>query len=474
MTFIQVEFLWLMMTVFVVYWALPRRWMQNVLLVAVSALFYGWVHPWFLILLYGSSVLDYFMGLGMVRWPDRKRIFLLISMTGNLGMLGYFKYVDFFIENFLVVFDAIGLQTSVHTLGVFLPVGISFYTFQTMSYTIDVYRGELQPRRNFLDYVGFVSFFPQLVAGPVERAGNLLRQMEVDRVFSWAAVRSGVALAMWGAFKKVVCADTIAPYVDKVFILKEPSGPLIWAATLGFAIQILADFSGYTDIARGVARMLGFELIENFKHPYLSANPSEFWKRWHVSFSTWIRDYLYIPTGGSRGGFWATTRSTFIAMVLSGLWHGAAWTFILWGAYHAALLTGYRLVTRRIPDAIRNARPAGLPLGEAAAVVIMFGFTLLGWMIFRETRLDRLTLYLSQSPFSASPDEWVATWVMLGVCAFTAAPMVAVLCWERFVQPRLHTSPWYLPIQTTGWAVAALGIFVFYRNVGNDFIYFQF
>lgn len=474
MTFIQVEFLWLMALVFVTYWALPRRWMQNLLLVVVSAVFYGWVHPWFLILLYGSSVLDYFVGLGMVRWPDRKKLLLVVSMCANLGMLGYFKYVDFFIENFVRVFEAMGMQTNLHTLGVFLPVGISFYTFQTMSYSIDVYRGDLQPRRNFIDYVGFVSFFPQLVAGPVERAGNLLKQLEVDRVFSWAAVRSGMTLALWGAVKKVVCADTIAPYVDKVYILKDPPGPLIWAATLGFAIQILADFSGYTDIARGVSRMLGFELMENFKNPYMSRNPSDFWRRWHISFSSWIRDYLYIPTGGSKGGFWATTRSTFIAMVLSGLWHGAAWTFILWGAYHAALLTGYRLVTRRIPEAIRNARPGGVPLGDAGAIVIMFGFTLLGWMIFRETRLDRLTLYLSKSPLSASPDEWVATFVMLGVCAFTAAPMVAMLCWESWVKPRWQHSPWYLPVQTTSWSLAALVIFVFYRNVGNDFIYFQF
>ncbi len=474
MTFIQVEFLWLMLVVFATYWALPRRWMQNLLLVVTSAVFYGWVHPWFLILLYGSAVLDYNMALGMRKWPGRKKLFLLISMAGNLGMLGYFKYVDFFIDNFIAVFDIMGVQTNMHTLGVFLPVGISFYTFQTMSYSIDVYREEIEPRKNFLDYVAFVSFFPQLVAGPVERAGNLLRQMETDRTFSWLALRSGMALAMWGAFKKVVCADTIAPYVDKIFVLNDPAGPMVWAATLGFAIQILADFSGYTDIARGVARMLGFELVLNFDNPYIAKNPSDFWRRWHISFSTWIRDYIYIPVGGSRGGFAATTRSTFIAMVLSGLWHGASWTFVLWGAYHAAILTGYRIVTRRIPKTIRDLKVGPLPLGDMGAVVIMFGFTLVGWLIFRETHIDRLAHYFTLNPFSATADQWVVTAVMLGMCAFTATPMILALMWDKWLKPRVQDSPWHLPVQTAGWAVAALGIFIFHRDQGNDFIYFQF
>jgi len=465
MNFTELAFLPFLATVLVGYWAVRDRRLQNLWLLGASLVFYGWHDPRYIGLLLFVAAIDYLAPLAMRAWPRHRNAALVLSLVANLGTLALFKYLDFFLASFLPSVEPVGLP---------LPVGISFFTFQSMSYTIDAWRGRLEPRRSFVDYFAYIAMFPQLVAGPVERARDLLPQLEAPRRFKREAFAEGISLALRGAVKKVVIADTLALYVDTAFAREGLPGPVAAAATLAFAVQILADFSGYTDIARGVARMLGFELIENFKHPYLSANPSEFWKRWHVSFSTWIRDYLYIPTGGSRGGFWATTRSTFIAMVLSGLWHGAAWTFILWGAYHAALLTGYRLVTRRIPDAIRNARPAGLPLGEAAAVVIMFGFTLLGWMIFRETRLDRLTLYLSQSPFSASPDEWVATWVMLGVCAFTAAPMVAVLCWERFVQPRLHTSPWYLPIQTTGWAVAALGIFVFYRNVGNDFIYFQF
>ena len=474
MTFIQVEFLWLMMAVFATYWMLPKRWMQNALLVAVSAIFYGWVHPWFLILLYSSAVLDYNVALKMRSQPDRKKLFLMISMAGNLGMLGYFKYVDFFIGNFIAIFETLGVETSMHTLGVFLPVGISFYTFQTMSYSIDVYRGEIEPRKNFLDYVTFVSFFPQLVAGPVERAGNLLAQVEANRTFSWLMVRSGLTLALWGATKKVLCADTIAPYVDKVFVLQDPSGPMIWAATLGFAIQILADFSGYTDIARGVARMLGFDLVLNFDNPYISRNPSDFWRRWHISFSTWIRDYIYIPVGGSRGGFARATRSTFIAMVLSGLWHGAAWTFVLWGAYHAALLTGYRLVTRRIPKSIRDLKLGAAPVGDWVAIAIMFGFTLVGWLIFRETHIDRLMHYFTLTPWVATPEQWTVTWVILGMCGLSSLPLLAGLLWDKWLGPKVAKTEWYLPAQTVGWALAVAAIYVFHRDVGNDFIYFQF
>ena len=469
MTFIQTEFLWFIAIVLALYWGFPNRRFQNALLAITSAIFYGWVHPWFLLLLYGSAVLDYLVGQGMQRHPERKGWFLLLSMAGNLGMLSYFKYFDFFIDNVITVLNSLGVETSIHTMGIFLPVGISFYTFQTMSYTIDIYRGELAPRKNFLDYVVFVSFFPQLVAGPVERASNLLPQMEKPRVFSWANMQSGMAMAMWGAFKKIVVADTVAPYVDKIMIVKEPSGAMIWAAAIGFSIQILADFSGYTDIARGTARMLGFELMQNFRNPYMAANPSEFWRRWHISFSTWIRDYIYIPVGGSKGTFAHMTRSTFIAMVLSGLWHGASWTFVLWGAYHAALLTCYRLVTKRIPRSLRKSVP-----GHVAAIGIMYFFTVVGWLIFRETHIGRLAHFFTLNPFVGSTDQWIAAVTLLGVCAFVATPLIIGLAVERLVLPRLRNSPWFLPFQTTTWGLLALAMFLFVRVSANDFIYFQF
>jgi D-alanyl-lipoteichoic acid acyltransferase DltB (MBOAT superfamily) len=469
MSFVQLEFLWFLSIVLVLYWGFPRRRWQNVLLAVASAVFYGWVHPWFLLLLYGSAVLDYNVGRAIVSRPERKRLWLTLSLVGNLGMLGYFKYCDFFIENVVAALSALGLETSMHTLGIFLPVGISFYTFQTMSYTIDIYRGTLKPRNDFLDYVVFVSFFPQLVAGPVERASRLLPQVEQDRHFRPEVFASGVSLAMWGGFKKMVVADTVAPYVDKIMLTNEPSGAMIAAATLGFAIQILADFSGYTDMARGLARMLGFELMENFKNPYLAVNPSDFWRRWHVSFSSWIRDYLYIPLGGSRGGRWSTLKATFGAMLLSGLWHGASWNFVLWGAFHAALITGYRAVTRRIPRELRK-DPRHLVL----TVPLMFGFTCLGWLIFRETRIERLLYYATLNPFEGTTEQWVATTTMLSICALTATPLVVGLLVEKLVIPRISDRPWYLPLRTTAWAFMALGMLLFFRLSTLDFIYFQF
>ena len=468
MNFIQNEFLVFFVLVFTAYWMLRNRKLQNGLLVVVSAIFYGWVHPWFLLLLYSSAICDYLCGLGMKAQPEKKKAYLVASLAVNLGMLGTFKYFDFFIENVIAAFSAAGVETSLHTLGIFLPVGISFYTFQTMSYTIEVYRGKLEPRRNFIDYAVFVSFFPQLVAGPVERATNLLPQMETARTWNTDRFLSGLTLALWGGCKKVLVADTISPYVDKIFMLDEPSGAMIWAATIGFSIQILADFSGYTDIARGTARMLGFELMENFKHPYLAVNPSDFWKRWHVSFSTWIRDYLYIPLGGSRGGFWGTVKATFGAMLLSGLWHGASWSFVLWGAYHAALITGYRLVTKRIPRSVRKST-----LGKPVAIGIMYFFTVLGWMIFRETDIDRLLGYFVLNPLEATPDQWLATAVMLAMCLFTATPLVVVLVLQRIVAPRIPAG-WMLPARTTSWALCVVLMFLFVRMNLNDFIYFAF
>ena len=469
MTFIQLEFLVFFALVFTSYWLLRDRRHQNLLLAVSSAVFYGWVHPWFLLLLYGSAVTDYLVGLAMERKPHQKGALLTLSMAINLGLLGTFKYFDFFVENLTTALGTLGISSGLEPLGLFFPVGISFYTFQTMSYTIDVYRGELKPRANFLDYVVFVSFFPQLVAGPVERASNLIPQFERERVFSWDACRTGMNLAMWGAFKKVVIADTIALYVNKVYLLKEPAGPLLWAAALGFAIQILTDFSGYTDIARGTARALGIELMQNFDHPYLAVNPSEFWKRWHISFSSWIRDYLYIPLGGSRGGQLGVLKSTFGAMTLSGLWHGASWNFVAWGVYHAALLTGYRYVTPRIPATLRKG-----VFGRASAVLIMFGFTVVGWMIFRETHTDRLIRAFTINPVQATPDEWLATVVLLGICLVCSLPLFVALAIETWVTPRMQNSPWNLTAQTTTWAVLTLVIFVFTRSTVNDFIYFQF
>ena len=471
MSFVQVEFLWFFTAFFAIYWIARARRIQNALLLVASVIFYGWVHPWFVALLAFSAVLDFYVGLGLVRAPDHRKALLAVSMVGNLGMLAVFKYLDFFIENFAAALGALGWSTSIHTLGIFLPVGISFYTFQTMSYTIDVYRGKVEPRTSFLDYATFVSMFPQLVAGPVERARSLLPQVEADRTWSWERFRSGFGLALWGAVKKVVVADTMALYADRVFVMQTPSFLLVAGGTLLFAVQILADFSGYTDMARGTARMLGFELMENFRHPYLAATPSQFWQRWHISFSTWIHEYVYIPLGGSRHGPGRRVAATYGALLLSGLWHGASWNFVVWGAYHATLLTGYRLVQARLPLALLQSR-ALRPL----AVALMFGFTCLGWLLFRERDFGRLATYagLVSDPLGG----WMAHQV-LGAVVWTVALMgggalVAALVVDRIVLARLRPTAAWPVVETSLWAAAAVVLFLFARDSVNDFIYFQF
>jgi len=476
MNFVQTEFLWFMAIVFAVYWFVGTlrngRVAQNALLVAASATFYGWVHPWFLFLLYFSATLDYTLGRRMERTPQYKSYLLMLSLAGNLGVLCYFKYFNFFIDNINDVILMTGMQPNLRTLSLILPVGVSFYTFQTMSYTIDIYRGELKARRNFLDYLVYVSFFPQLVAGPIERAGRLLPQVEKARVFDINQVLSGLSLALWGAFKKICLADTVAPYVDKVFILEDPSGPLIWAASIGFMMQIFADFSGYTDIARGTARMLGFDLVENFKSPYLAASTPEFWQRWHISLSFWIRDYIMVPLLGtaSRLSLFRFIWATILTFTIIGFWHGASWNFILFGAFHGVWMTIYTLGNRRLPDRIRN-----LPFGRPIAVTFhLIAVSIPGSMLFRETHITRIWQHLTKNPFVATEDEWMATAVVIGMVAVVSTPLCIAWAVERWVLPRIDQSRWFLPVQTTAWSVYAVGMFVFYRVSTYDFIYFQF
>ncbi|MCI5145541.1 MAG: MBOAT family protein [Candidatus Electrothrix sp. AR3] len=300
MIFTSFTYLLFFLIVFTVYWGLQKRKLQNFLLLIVSYIFYGWITPWFCLLIAASTLIDYFCGLKMVAFPEHKKKFLALSLLANLGMLGVFKYFNFFYTNLGALLTKLGLEYHPDVLQLALPVGISFYTFQTLSYSIDIYRGQLAPRKNFIDFALFVSFFPQLVAGPIERAKSFLPQVEQARVWSWKSFDRAWPLILTGFFKKLVIADNIAFYADKVFMLQSPSPLLLAAGTFAFSIQIYADFSGYTDIARGTARLFGFELMRNFHFPYFALSPSDFWQRWHISLSSWIRDYIYIPLGGSR------------------------------------------------------------------------------------------------------------------------------------------------------------------------------
>jgi alginate O-acetyltransferase complex protein AlgI len=337
MSFVSIEFFVLLVAVLCLL-ALTGHRTQNLILLFASFVFYGWFYWKYLALMIGISTIDYVCGLGLERTEDktRRRWIVAVGLSANLLILAYFKYVDFLIQSFNAIAVPLG-QDTVPPLHVLLPIAISFHTFQSMSYLIDVYRGELRPVRNFLDYQLFVSFFPVLVAGPIERAKHLLPQILNPRKVGWSDIEAGLGLIVLGFFKKVVIADNLAPIVDNVFNDKAGGGLAVILATYAFALQIYGDFSGYTDIARGVSRLMGFHLVDNFRQPYFAANPSDFWRRWHISLSSWLRDYLYIPLGGNRFGSLRTYCAIAITMLLGGLWHGASWTFVIWGAYQGAL-----------------------------------------------------------------------------------------------------------------------------------------
>ncbi len=451
MSFAQPAYPLFLLLVVALYWMLPGRRLQNLFLLLASGVFYGWIHPWFVGLLAVSIGVDYLAARGMGRWPERRAALLSASVAANLGLLLVFKYFDFFSESVAAAAGDFGLSVSPFALGVLLPVGISFFTLQSLSYTIDVYRGRLEPRRSLVDVATFVAMFPQLVAGPIERARRLLPQLERRRVFSWGMLGSGASLVLWGAVQKIVVADTVALYVDAVYAMDAPSWALIWAATLGFQIQILGDFSGYTDIARGSARMLGFELMENFRAPYAAASPSEFWRRWHISLSSWIHEYLYVPLGGSRRGPARTALAVTICLLLSGLWHGASWNFALWGLYYVPLI----LLFRRLSPP----RWLGVPL--------TFGITWFGLLFFRERSIGRIAELLALSPFDDTAESWALAVTVLSV-SIASGIFLWIGGWARRTE---RVPPTLRPVL---WALALLALVVFWRDSAQDFIYFQF
>ena len=503
MTFVQVEFLGFMLVVLALYWGfqllghaplrsrtfalgklfgqsgeawerrhddLPRQ-LQNIMLWIASNVFYGWIHPWFLILLYISATVDYFAARAIEGNPQHKRWLLAISMASNLTMLGFFKYWNFFVENFSAALGSLGVHPDLFVLHVLLPVGISFYTFQTMSYTIDVYRGQLKARTNYIDYALYVSFFPQLVAGPIERASALLPQVERKRHFDLDRFLMGFGLALWGGFKKVVIADTLAPYVDEIFMTKNPAFLMVLAAGFAFGVQMLADFAAYTDIARGVARMLGFELMENFNRPYSALSTPEFWRKWHISLSSWVGDYVYTPllrTG--KPSWWRTVGAIMVTFFCVGLWHGASWNFILLGLYNGFWMVFYTFVTPLVPRRLRENLPAQFVAWVFHTLVVLQPTGLL----FREHSLTRVWQHLNQPWFGASEEERIAAGIVLAMAVLGTLPINLSYWVEDHILPRIRSSPWFLPVLTTFWSLEILAIFVFYRDGANDFIYFQF
>ena len=483
MIFHSLDFVVFVVLVVAIYWRLPQR-AQNVLLLVSSYVFYGYVHPWFLILIASSTLIDYLSARGMERWPEHRRRFMAVSIVSNFGMLGFFKYFNFFADNVQAVLAAAGVQVSAPVLRVLLPVGISFYTFQAMSYTVDVFRGELRARRSLLDVAVFISFFPHLVAGPIQRASFLLPQVEAERRFSVHHATTGLSLMVWGFFKKLVIADNVGVIANKVFALRDPSFEILWAGVFAFAIQIYADFSAYTDIARGSSRWLGFELTENFDHPYMARSPADFWRRWNISLSTWFRDYVYIPLGGSRatGLLWA--RNILVTFLLSGLWHGASWNYVLWGAYHGVLLLLTRAhemlrAPRSDPGAARVGGPAAA-VGTVAQVLGMFVLTLIGWLLFRETEVQGIWRDLTLVPWASSPaDRQTGLYLFLLAFGYSIPLWVQSLWveWHRGqpAAPAMEEESWQQAgLRALAYGAALAAILVLRSRTSLDFIYFQF
>lgn len=472
MLFNSAEFV-LFAAVFFAGWKLARgRTASLAWLTVASFFFYGWWDWRFLFLLAASGVLDFFCGLGMRRYPTRKKLFLALSLLGNVGSLGVFKYLGFFAANVSAVAHLVGVEgVTAPQWNIVLPVGISFYTFQSMSYTIDIYRDRLEPTRSMLHFFAYLSMFPQLVAGPIVRASDLLPQLEERTTPDEEETWKGWSLVAQGFFKKTVLADNLAPFVDAHFgnLGAYPAGITWWFVSLLFAYQIYFDFSGYSNIARGLGHLMGLRFPVNFNHPYIASSFREFWGRWHISLSTWFRDYVYVPLGGNRRGKTRGMVNAAVTMVVSGLWHGAAWTFVIWGALHALYLSLERVT--QWPERVTALFGR---MGKLVAVLLVFLLTLLSWVFFRAATLGDALVVLGRMTSPAA----------LAIPATVPAVAVAVVAvgvlWDVGAYVSQHhgdrVAGLKARLQPLGFVVAAglLVASIYLRGPGASFIYFQF
>ncbi|MBN2308415.1 MAG: MBOAT family protein [Candidatus Hydrogenedentes bacterium] len=451
-------FLLFILIVYPVYLATRGTRLQCPWLLTASYVFYGWWNPLYLLLILYSTAVDYAAVLIMAQW-GRRRLGLVLSIVNNLGLLGFFKYGGFAAENLNALLGWMGIPLAIPAPDVLLPVGISFFVFQSMSYTIDFYRGNVEKEPSFIRYATFVSLFPQLVAGPIERARELLPQLRGKPEVTWEDVTDGLSLFVLGWFKKVALADYLAVYVDEVYGVPDLYGaPALLLATFAFAWQIYFDFSGYTDMARGVARMMGIRLMLNFNNPYLAAGLGEFWQRWHISLSTWFRDYVYIPLGGNRRGTARMYANMVITMVVSGLWHGAEWNFVIWGALHA----GGRILTRelertafyreRVPRCVRQA--------------LVFLFVCFCWVFFRADTFHDAVVVLKRMATGGFADPAFPL-LMLGL-------IVSIWAYQFVYESRLRAWVERGPVTVALAAAMLLYIVLFCGSSNEAFIYFQF
>jgi len=470
MLFNSWEFAVFGLVVFALYAILTHEW-QNWMLLVASYTFYGAWNWRFLFLLTGSALIDYAVGLAIDGTRDRRRqrLFLTVSIAANLGILGFFKYYNFFADSLHSLLAAFGVPIGLPALSLVLPLGISFYTFQSMSYGIDVYRGELKATRNLRDYLLFVSFFPHLVAGPIMRATSLLAQVMTPRRLTFTGVSDGAFLIFWGLFLKVFVADNLARIANPVFASAGPyDGATVLLAVYAFAFQIYGDFAGYSTIARGLGKCFGFELTENFRLPYVSTNPSEFWQRWHISLSTWLRDYLYVPLGGNRGGTLKTFRNLALTMLLGGLWHGAAWRFVVWGGYQGALLIAYRAARRRTTPARAPAQTG--TIGWWLQVIVFFHLVCVGWVFFRAPTVAQALQMLAAVPLHFHLSAPYGTQLLVKILVPLLIVEAVQLVGKDTLAPlRLRTAPRALMYVTCFYLLMVYGAYA-----SKEFIYFQF
>ena len=481
MLFNSFDFAIFLPIVFLLYWFVVKKnlKLQNALIVLASYVFYGWWDWRFLSLIIFSTVVDYLVGqkLRVEEKQSKRKVLLWTSIIVNLGFLGFFKYYNFFLENFVDAFSLFGMQINANSLNIILPVGISFYTFQTLSYTIDVYKKKLEPTKDFMAFSAFVCFFPQLVAGPIERATNLLPQFYKKRTFEYHKAVDGMRQILWGLFKKVVIADNCAEFANQIFNNSaDMNGSTLVLGAIFFTFQIYGDFSGYSDIAIGTSRLFGFDLKQNFATPYFSRDIAEFWRRWHISLSTWFRDYLYIPLGGSRGSTWMKVRNTFAIFLVSGFWHGANWTFIMWGALNAIYFLPLLLTKNNRKNLGVIAEGRLLPsIRELFAMLTTFGLTVFAWIFFRADNVSHAFSYVggifNESLFKIQKGvrPEIPLSIIIIICFFFCIEWIGKkdkFAIENFIEYKFLRYMFYLILS-----------FMIYINLGSDaeeFIYFQF
>ena len=478
MLFNSINFAIFLPIVFILYWFLTNKSLkfQNILLLIASYFFYACWDWRFLFLLIFSTLLDYFTGIKMSDSKNQiaKKFWFWLSVIINLGFLGVFKYYNFFAESFAEFISNFGLKVNPSTLNIILPVGISFYTFHGLSYVIDIYKDRIKAERNFVDYAVFVSFFPLLVAGPIERATHLLPQIKKKRTFDYTKAVDGLRQILWGLFKKIVIADNCAEYANQIFNNSaDQSGSTLVLGAIFFTFQIYGDFSGYSDIALGTARLFGIDLLRNFAFPYFSRDIAEFWRRWHISLSSWFKDYLYIPLGGSKGGNWMRIRNTFIIFVVSGFWHGANWTFIVWGALNALFIMPSIIMKTNRNNLEIVAQGKLLPtIKEFFQMALTFALAVFAWIFFRAENMTHAISYIS-GIFSKS---------LLSIPTIRPSNLIILIIifmiieWlgrqEQYAIAKLGLK-WKKPLRYAFYYAIIIAIFWF-SGKEQQFIYFQF